>query len=222
MKNIVLLPSLLSANFANLSADVKVCENAGADGLHCDIMDGHYVPNITFGPLVVDAVKKSTKLPLDVHLMIEKPELYIDNFVKAGADTLTVHVETCPHVHRTLQQIKDYGIRCGVSLNPSTPICMIENIIKDMDFLLIMTVNPGFGGQSFIESMLDKIKAARQMAESAGKMLDIGVDGGIDSKTAPLVVSAGANVLIAGSSVFAHPDGVDGGCRAIRDSLDRV
>lgn len=202
MRDVIIVPSLLSADFGNLSEDVAAAEACGAKALHCDIMDGHFVPNITFGPMVVKAVRSLTQLPLLVHLMIEQPERYIEEFAKAGASQLTVHAETCPHLHRTIQQIKSCGLSAGVALNPSTPLCMIENVIADIDALLIMTVNPGFGGQTFIEAMVPKIAKAHRMAEEAGVEFDIAVDGGIDVNTAPRVVSAGANVLVAGSSVY--------------------
>lgn len=222
MRKIQILPSLLSADFSNLGKDVAAAEDAGADGLHCDIMDGHFVPNITFGPLVVQAVRRITDLPLFVHLMIEQPEQYIEPFVKAGASEILVHAEVCIHLHRVLQQIKDLGVRTGIALNPSTPLCLIEHVITDIDALLIMTVNPGFGGQSFIETMVPKIAAARKMAIDAGVDFDIAVDGGIDVKTAPKVVRAGANVLIAGSSVYASDLPVKQACEALRSAAENV
>ena len=220
MKRVELHPSLLAADFSNLGKAVADVQESGAEGIHCDIMDGHFVPNITFGPLVVSAIRPYTDLPLCCHLMIERPELYIERFAEAGASEITVHAETCPHLHRTLQQIKATGVKAGVSLNPSTPLCMIENVLADMDVLLVMTVNPGFGGQSFIEGMVSKIAIARQMAEELNPELDIAVDGGIDATTAPRVVRVGANVLIAGTAVFGHPGGLAEGCRAIMMSIE--
>lgn len=198
-----------------MSQDVRVAEECGVKALHCDIMDGHYVPNITFGPMVVAAVRSLTKLGLPTHLMIEQPERYIEDFARAGSTEITVHAETCPHLHRTIQQIKDLGIRAGVALNPSTPLCAVEQVIRDMDLLLVMTVNPGFGGQVFIESMVSKIADARRMADEAGADLDIAVDGGIDTETVGRVVRAGANVLIAGSSVFGQRPRTKEACEAL-------
>lgn len=222
MSKVKLFPSLLSADFSNLSKDVLEVKNSCADGLHCDVMDGHFVPNITFGPMVVNAVKSVSDLPLDVHLMIEQPEKYIENFVKAGAFAITVHAEACIHLHRVIQSIKALGVKAGVALNPSTPLCCIENVLGDIDMLLIMTVNPGFGGQKFIESMLPKIKSARKMADNANIDLEIAVDGGIDVKTAPKVVSAGATFLVAGSSVFGSKDGISAASKAIKQSVGDV
>jgi len=204
MKQVSVHPSLLAADFSNLRGAVESLKGSGSGGVHCDIMDGHFVPNITFGPLVVNAIKPLTDIPLFCHLMIEQPELYVEKFVEAGACEITVHAEACVHLHRVLQQIKATGVRAGVALNPSTPLCFIENVITDMDLLLIMTVNPGFGGQSFIPTMLPKITEARGMADKANPALDIAVDGGIDVVTAPDVVRAGANVLIAGTAVFGN------------------
>jgi len=222
MRKIGILPSLLSADFGNVAQDVRAAEEAGADGLHCDVMDGHFVPNITFGPMIIKAVHNVTRLPLYVHLMIERPEMYIEDFAKAGACEISVHAEACIHLHRTIQSIKATGLPAGVALNPSTPLSVIENVITDIDALIIMTVNPGFGGQSFIESMVPKIAKARQMALDAGVDFDIAVDGGIDSSTAPRVAAAGANMLVAGSSVFGSKLGVSAACKAIRESAEEV
>ena len=219
MRKTKIYPSLLSADFSNLSKDVWAVRDCGADGLHCDVMDGHFVPNITFGPLVVKAVASLSDMPLDVHLMIEKPENFIRQFAEAGAQTITVHAEACVHLHRVIQSIKALGVRAGVSFNPSTPLNDLEYVIGDIDHILIMTVNPGFGGQCFIESMLPKIALARKIADDAGGDIDIAVDGGIDVNTAPKVVAAGANFLVAGSSVVASKLGVEAACQAIRDSI---
>ncbi|MCE5322631.1 ribulose-phosphate 3-epimerase [bacterium] len=220
MSRLIIAPSLLSADFSNLSKDVMAAQEGGADGLHCDIMDGHFVPNITFGPMVVKAVRKITSMPLYVHLMIEQPERYIEDFVSAGASEITVHAEACKHLHRTIGSIKALGVPAGVALNPHTPLCVLENVITDLDVVLIMTVNPGFGGQSFIETMLPKISKAREMAEEAGVDIDIAVDGGIDVNTAPKVVRAGANVLVAGSSVFGNCKGIMQACADIRSAAE--
>lgn len=198
-------PSILSADFAKLAAEIQEVELGGADWIHVDVMDGQFVPNITIGPLIVEAIRPHTALPLDVHLMIENPENYIPAFAKAGADLITVHAEACRHLHRVVHLIKEQGVKAGVALNPATPISAIEDIIQDVDLVLIMTVNPGFGGQAFIESTLSKISRLRHMLNERGlSHVEIEVDGGIQEKTAPLVYAAGANVLVAGSAVFGH------------------
>jgi ribulose-phosphate 3-epimerase len=202
MKDVSVLPSLLSADFSRIAQEVESVENCGAGGLHCDVMDGRFVPNITFGPMIIQAVKRLTDMPLYVHLMIEHPEEHIEAFAKAGAFEISVHAEACVHLHRVIQGIHALGVKAGVALNPHTPLCSIENVIGDVDSVLIMTVNPGFGGQSFIESMLPKIARTRQMAIDAGVDIDILVDGGIDVTTASQVVRAGANLLVAGTAVF--------------------
>jgi ribulose-phosphate 3-epimerase len=201
-------PSILSADFARLGQQVSEAEAAGADYIHIDVMDGHYVPNITVGPLIVKAVRGVTSLPLDVHLMIETPDRYLEDFCAAGADILTVHVETCPHLHRTVQQIKELGCRAGVTLNPSTPVVALEEILAYVDLVLVMTVNPGFGGQSFIQRTLTKIKRVRVMLDELDSRAELEVDGGIDLRTAPLVVGAGADVLVAGSAIFGSAEGI--------------
>ncbi|MBD1371385.1 ribulose-phosphate 3-epimerase [Hazenella sp. IB182357] len=203
---IKIAPSILSADFANLGAEIKEVEEAGADWIHLDVMDGHFVPNITIGPLIVEAIRPHTTLPLDVHLMIEQPERYINQFARNGADYITVHQEACPHLHRTIYQIKEQGVKAGVVLNPATPISAIESILPDLDLVLLMTVNPGFGGQSFITSVLTKIQQLRMQIEAMGLEIDIEVDGGINQKTAADVVAAGANVLVAGSAIFGEAD----------------
>ncbi len=197
-------PSILSANFARLGEEIADVERHGADWLHVDVMDGHFVPNMTIGPLVVQAIRPITKLTLDVHLMIEKPERYIEAFVEAGADIVTVHQEACVHLHRTVERIKELGAKAGVALNPSTPVAMLEPILERIDLVLIMTVNPGFGGQSFIPESVRKLEALQAMLRQRG-LLDqvyVEVDGGINADTASLVRSAGANVLVAGNAVF--------------------
>ncbi|MDU0201461.1 ribulose-phosphate 3-epimerase [Paenibacillus sp. MAH-36] len=204
-------PSILSANFAKLGEEIKDAELGGADWIHVDVMDGHFVPNITIGPLVVEAIRPVTKLPLDVHLMIEQPDRYIPDFVKAGADLISVHVEACTHLHRTLHLIKQSGVKAGVVLNPATPISLIEHVLdENLDLVLIMTVNPGFGGQAFIPGMLSKIRALRDQSNAKGLSgLHIEVDGGINEVTARQVVEAGADVLVAGNAVFGQSDRAD-------------
>lgn len=195
-------PSILSANFAKLGEEILDVERGGAEYIHVDVMDGHFVPNITIGPLIVDAIRPVTKLPLDVHLMIENPDQYIEQFAKAGADYITVHVEACKHLHRTIQSIKALGVKAGVVINPATPVSTLENIIEDIDMVLLMTVNPGFGGQKFIHSVLPKIKQVSDMVKERNLQVEIEVDGGVDEHTAKLCIEAGATVLVAGSAVF--------------------
>ncbi len=199
-------PSILSADFAKLGEEIKDVERGGADYIHVDVMDGHFVPNITIGPLIVSAIRPITTLPLDVHLMIENPDQYIPAFAKAGADIITVHAEACPHLHRTLQLIKEHGVKPGVVLNPSTPVEMIKHVIQDVDMVLLMTVNPGFGGQAFISSVLPKITEVRNLADQFNPGLEIEVDGGVNEQTAVLCKEAGANVLVAGSFIYDSED----------------
>ncbi len=200
-------PSILSADFGRLAEEIKAITEAGADYVHVDVMDGRFVPNLTIGPLVVEAVKRATTLPLDVHLMIVEPEKYIDAFAKAGAGIITVHQETCPHLHRTLQQIRAAGAKPSVVVNPSTPLVTIEEVLGEVDQVLLMSVNPGFGGQAFIEATVDKVRRLRAMLDARGlTKVDIEVDGGINPQTAKRVVEAGANVLVAGNAVFKAPD----------------
>ena len=199
-------PSILSADFSRLGEDVQAVDRAGADYIHIDVMDGHFVPNITIGPLVVDALRKVTAKPLDVHLMIENPDLYIPDFAKAGADIITVHQEAVPHLHRTVQLIKSLGKKAGVSLNPATPVETLDVILDELDLVLIMSVNPGFGGQSFIPSALDKIRALRQRITQRGLSTELEVDGGVKIDNIREVVAAGADVLVAGSAVFNTED----------------
>jgi ribulose-phosphate 3-epimerase len=203
---IKIAPSILSANFAKLGEEIKDVENGGADYIHVDVMDGHFVPNITIGPLIVEAIRPVTKLPLDVHLMIEKPDLYIDDFVRAGADIITVHVEACNHLHRTIQLIKSKGIKAGVVLNPHTPIESIQHILEDIDMVLLMTVNPGFGGQAFIPQVLPKIKQLANIIKEKQLSIEIEVDGGVNEETAKQCVNAGATVLVAGSAIYNTTD----------------
>ncbi len=195
-------PSILAADFARLGDEVRAVSEAGADYLHVDVMDGHFVPNITIGPAVVKALRPFSDKPFDVHLMISPADPFIADFAEAGADILTVHPEAGPHLHRTLQLIKSKGLRAGVSLNPGTPAEAVDYVLDAVDLVLVMCVNPGFGGQSFIPAALDKIKALRRKIDAAGRPIEIEVDGGINAETAPLVVAAGADILVAGTAVF--------------------
>ena len=199
-------PSILSADFSKLGEEIRAVEKAGADLIHIDVMDGMFVPNITIGPLVIESLRKETSLPFDVHLMIEAPERYISAFRSAGSDYITVHVEACRHLHRILQQIRESGAKAGVSLNPSTPPSSIEQVLPDLDMVLVMTVNPGFGGQKFISSMLDKIAAVRRMLDSTGRKILLEVDGGATLENAAQIRKAGADILVGGASVFKSPD----------------
>jgi ribulose-phosphate 3-epimerase len=208
-------PSILSAEFAALGRDIAAVERGGADLIHVDVMDGHFVPNITIGPVVVHAIKRVASKPLDVHLMIEEPDRYIEDFVEAGANMVSVHVEAVPHLHRTIQLIKKLGARAGVVLNPSSPASLLEDIAAAIDFVLVMSVNPGFGGQAFIPHSIDKLRRVRQVLDAAGSAAPIEIDGGIDSSNAADVVAAGASILVAGSAIFGSGD-AEGATRALR------
>ena len=199
-------PSILSADFSKLGDEIKSVEEAGADWIHVDVMDGHFVPNITIGPLVVEAARRVTSLPIDVHLMIENPDRYIKDFAKAGADLISVQVEACVHLNRTIQMIKESGLRAGAVLNPSTPLSSIEWIIEEVDFIMIMSVNPGFGGQNFIPNSLDKVGALRKMIRDRGLAALIEIDGGVNEKTIKNISDAGVDVFVAGSAIFKSPD----------------
>ncbi len=199
-------PSILSADFARLADEVAAVERAGADFLHVDVMDGHFVPNLTVGPPIVEALRKVTKLPLDVHLMMTNADSFIAEFADAGADYLTVHVEACPHLHRTVQSIKERGVKAGVTLNPATSLRSLEEIVGDADLVLIMSVNPGFGGQTFIPSVLKKIGSARRLIDEAGSRALLEVDGGVKVDNAAQIIAAGADVLVAGSAIFCNQD----------------
>ena len=211
-------PSILSADFSCLGQEVKAVEEAGADWIHVDVMDGHFVPNITMGPLVTEAVNRSTSLPVDVHLMIENPDRYIADFAKAGADYISVQVEVCPHLHRTIHLIKENGAKAGAVLNPATPLSTITYLLEDLDFVLIMSVNPGFGGQKFIKSSLDKIEQLKSLIEESGLDILIQVDGGVNTKTISDVSAAGADVFVAGSAIF-NTDDYKGTIAMLKDRL---
>jgi ribulose-phosphate 3-epimerase len=216
---IKIAPSFLTADLSRLGDEVRAVEAAGADYLHLDVMDGHFVPPITFGAVVVATIRRLAGIPLDVHLMVERPERHLEAFAGAGATLLTVHVETCPHLHRTLQQIRDLGCRPGVSLNPGTPPSAIQEVLGEVELVTVMGVNPGWGGQTFIPSTLDKIRRLRAMLDERGLAAEIEVDGGISVETAPRCVEAGARVLVAGSSVFNDRASVAENMRALRQSL---
>ncbi|MFZ5918774.1 MAG: ribulose-phosphate 3-epimerase [Chloroflexota bacterium] len=223
MVSIKIAPSILSADFSRLGEQVREAEAAGADWIHVDVMDGHFVPNLTIGPPVVRALRAVTALPLDVHLMIEQPERLIPDFARAGADCLTVHVETCPHLHRTVQQIKDLGIRAGVTLNPATPLGALEEILPDVDLVLVMAVNPGFGGQSYIPGSTARIARLRQMLDGRGlAQVELEVDGGIKAHNAAEVAAAGASVLVVGSAVFNRQASVAENMALLRAQLGGV
>ncbi|QMU28431.1 ribulose-phosphate 3-epimerase [Adhaeribacter radiodurans] len=202
----IIAPSILAADFANLQTEIELLNQSAADWIHCDIMDGRFVPNISFGLPVLQAVHKHARKPLDVHLMIADPQLYIEQFQKAGANSITVHYEACPHLHRVIEQIKNVDCKAGVALNPHTPVALLEDIINDVDLVLIMSVNPGFGGQKFIPHTYTKVAALRELIQSKNAHALIEVDGGVNEETAPLLLEQGANVLVAGSFVFQASD----------------
>ena len=203
---IKIAPSLLASDFSKVGEEIIKVEKAGADMIHIDVMDGHFVPNITIGPPVIKSLRKITHLPFDVHLMIENPDMYIDNFIDAGADILSVHVECCPHLHRIIQRIRQRGVKAAVAVNPATSLSMIECILRDVDMVLLMTVNPGFGGQTFIDEVTEKVRELRKIAVKKGITIDIEVDGGIDPSNIYRITEAGANVIVTGSTVFNAPD----------------
>ncbi len=218
-KNTLISPSILSADFRFLDAQIRACEEGGADAIHIDVMDGRFVPLITFGQAVVKACKQITKLPLDCHLMVVEPEKQIEEFAKAGADYITVHWETCPHIHRTLQSIRSLGLKAGLTFNPATPVDGLEYLADVVDLVLIMSVNPGFGGQAFIPSSLKKIQKTAALLQKIGSQAVIQVDGGIDATTVRSVYEAGARNMVAGTAIFKHPEGIQAGIQALRENL---
>lgn len=212
----ILAPSILSADFTHLGAEIAACESAGADWLHIDVMDGHFVPNITMGPFIVEHCKRASKLPLDVHLMIEKPEGLLESFAKAGASILTVHVETCPHLHRTLEFIKSLGCKAGVTLNPGTPIAALESVLHLADLVLVMSVNPGFSGGKFVPESFARVAEVRKRLDALGSSAWLEVDGGVNAENLPRLKEAGATAFVAATAVFKHPQGVAVGIQALR------
>ncbi|MDO4793292.1 MAG: ribulose-phosphate 3-epimerase [Filifactor alocis] len=217
---IKLAPSILSADFSRLAESVREVEEAGCEYLHIDVMDGHFVPNLTFGPVVIKSIRKKSEMVFDCHLMIENADLYLEEFVKAGADIITVHQEACTHLHRTVHRIKELGCKAGVSLNPATDLSTLEYILPDIDMVLIMSVNPGFGGQSFIPQSIEKIRRLKRMIEEKGYEIDIQVDGGVTAQNIAEIVDAGANILVAGSSIFGKED-VGAAVRELRAAVSR-
>ena len=212
-------PSILSCDFSRLSDEIQAVESGGADWIHVDVMDGHFVPNITIGPVITAGARKATDLPLDVHLMIERPDRYLEAFVSAGADWLTVHAEACTHLHRTVHRIRELGARPGVAINPATPLAAVTDVVPYIDLLLVMAVNPGFGGQSYIATSTAKVQNARALLDEMGSAAELEVDGGVDSGNVGNIRAAGATVVVAGSAVYGHAEGAGAGVRSIRDAL---
>ena len=218
MSNHILAPSILSADFTRLGEQISECESAGADWLHIDVMDGHFVPNITMGPFIVEHCKRISKLPLDVHLMIEKPEQLLEAFAKAGADHLTVHVETCPHLHRTLEFIKSLGCKAGVTLNPGTPVGALESVLHLADLVLVMSVDPGFSGGKFVPESFGRVAEVRKRLDALNSSAWLEVDGGVNTETLPRLKEAGANAFVAATAVFKHPEGIKAGIDILRNA----
>lgn len=212
-------PSILSADFRELANQIHIAEKAGADWIHIDVMDGHFVPNLTMGSFIVETCRAITDLPLDVHLMVEEPETMLEDFVQAGASYLTVHIETCPHIHRTIQTIQELGCRAGITLNPGTPAAALTSILPFVDLVLVMTVNPGYAGQEFIPEMLPKISQIRTILDEVNPGTKIQVDGGISAQTLPQTLDAGAEVFVAASAIFKHPQGIKAGIQALREQF---
>jgi len=221
MKPPILAPSIVSADHLRLQDEITACEKAGADWLHVDVMDGHFVPNITMGPFLVQAYKRATRLPLDVHLMIEKPERYLEAYAKAGAAHLTVHVETCPHLYRTLQEIKALGCLAGVTLNPATPVSALQPVLELADLVLVMSVNPGFSFQSFLPEALGRIREVRRMLEALKSPAHLQVDGGVSPENIAQIMEAGANAFVSANAIFSHPQGTASGVEALRQAANR-
>lgn len=222
MNKYLLAPSILAADFLQLKESIAACETAGADWLHVDVMDGRFVPNITMGPFLAQTFKRATQLPLDVHLMIEEPERYLEAFANAGASHLTVHIEACPHIHQTVQQIKSLGCLAGVTLNPGTPVSAIESILHMADLVLVMSVNPGFSGQTFLPETVDKVANIRKKLDEIKSTAFLEVDGGISAETLPRMRDAGANVFVAGNAVFHDPGGIESGIQALRTAANQL
>jgi len=218
-KKRLISPSILSADFTRLEQEINTAEQSGADWIHIDVMDGHFVPNITMGPFIVDACHQATDLPLDVHLMIDRPERYIQDFANAGADILTIHTEASPNLYRTLQAIKDLGCRAGVAINPGTPAEAVRPALQLADLVLVMTVNPGYSGQVFLPETMPKVQQVRRWLDEIDSAADLQVDGGVNASTLPQALAAGANVFVAASAIFKHPEGISAGLRALKAHL---
>lgn len=216
---LILAPSIIAADFAHIADGIAAVESGGAGWLHVDVMDGHFVPTITIGPLFTEACKRTTKLPLDVHLMIENPEAHVESFAKAGATNITVHVEACAGAGKVIAQIKSLGCKAGITLRPATPVLMIEPILKDVDLVLVMSVNPGYSGQSFMPEMVDRVREVRAKLDEVNPSAHVEVDGGISVKTLPLMRNAGANAFVTGNAAFKHPDGAEAGVRALKKAM---